>query len=103
MSNPMKAWNEWWALSSRAAQLRLETQSVIALRLMRLMGRGSRGQIEARRMMTEKVAALAEAQAAAAVAVVKGGTRHRVAKNVFGRLQEASARQSATAGREALN
>jgi hypothetical protein len=80
----MKAWNEWWALSLRAAQLGLETQGVIALRLMRLMSQGSRSRIEARRMVTEKVAALAEAQAAAAAAVVKGGKGHRVAKKVLG-------------------
>ena len=84
MSSPMKAWNEWWALSLRAAQLGLETQGVIALRLMRLMSQGSRSRIEARRMVTEKVAALAEAQAAAAATVVKGGKGHRVAKKVLG-------------------
>ena len=35
-------------------------------------------------MVTEKVVALGEAQAAAAAAVVKGGKSHRVAKKVFG-------------------
>ena len=83
MSSPMKAWNEWWALSLRAAQLGLEAQGVIALRLMRLMGQGSGSQIEARRMVTEKVAALAEAQATAAAAALKGGKSHRVVKKVL--------------------
>jgi hypothetical protein len=41
-------------------------------------------QTEARRMVTEKVAALAEAQSAAATAVIKGGKSHRVAKKVLG-------------------
>jgi hypothetical protein len=35
-------------------------------------------------MVTEKVAALAEAQTAAATAVIKGGKSHRVAKKVLG-------------------
>jgi hypothetical protein len=46
--------------------------------------RGSGSQTEARRMVTEKVAALAEAQTAAAIAVIKGGKSHRVAKKVLG-------------------
>jgi hypothetical protein len=37
-----------------------------------------------RRMVTEKVAALAEAQTAAATVVIKGGKSHRVAKKVLG-------------------
>ena len=84
MSNPMQAWTDWCALSLRTAQLGWEAQSVIALRLMRLAARGSGSQTEARRMVTEKVAALAEAQSAAAIAVIKGGKSHRVAKKVLG-------------------
>ena len=84
MSNPMQAWNEWCALSMQAARLGWETQSVIALRLMRLAAQGPGNQTEARRMVTEKVAALVEAQAAAAAATIKGGQSHRVAKKVLG-------------------
>jgi hypothetical protein len=82
-ANPMRAWNDWCALSFNAAQLAWDAQSVIALRLMRIATPGARGQSEARRMVTEKVAALAEAQTAAAVAVVKGESSHHVAKKVL--------------------
>ena len=51
---------------------------------MRLAAQGSGSQTEARRMVTEKVAALAEAQTAVATAVIKGGKSHRVAKKVLG-------------------
>ena len=84
MPSPMKAWNEWCALSLRTAQLGWEAQSVIALRLMRLVGQGSRSQTEAHRMVTEKVAALAEAQAAAVTTIIKGGKSSRVAKKILG-------------------
>ena len=56
----------------------------MALRFMRLAAGGAVGQSEARRMITEKVAALAEAQAAAATAAIKGGNSHHVAKKVLG-------------------
>jgi hypothetical protein len=82
MSNPMKAWNEWWALSMQTARLGWEAQSVIALRLMRLAGQGSGSQTEARRMVTEKVVALAEAQPAMVAGVTTGGKSHRIAKKV---------------------
>ena len=84
MSKPMQAWNEWCALSLQTARLGWEAQSVIALRFMRLAAQGSGSQAEARRMVTEKMAALVEAQAAAAAAAIKGGNSHRVAKKVLG-------------------
>ncbi len=84
MSNPMQAWNTWCALSLQTARLGWEAQTVVALRLMRLAARGSGSQTEARRMVTEKVAALTEAQTAAATVVIKGGKSHRVAKKVLG-------------------
>jgi hypothetical protein len=80
--NPMQAWNEWCALSLQTARLGWEAQSVMALRLMRLAGPGS--QTEARRMVTEKVVALAEAQTATVAAVTQGGKSHRIAKKVLG-------------------
>jgi hypothetical protein len=40
-------------------------------------------------MMTEKVAALAEAQVAAMTAVLKGNKKHRVAKKALGVLRKA--------------
>lgn len=84
MSNPMQAWNAWCAISLQAARLGWEAQNVIALRMMRLATPGAKGQTEARRMVTEKVAALAEGQAAAAAAVIGGAKDHRVAKKVLG-------------------
>ena len=46
MLNPMQAWNEWCALSMQAARLGWETQSVIALRLMRLAAQGPGNQTQ---------------------------------------------------------
>jgi hypothetical protein len=83
MSNPMQAWNAWCALSLQTARLGWEAQNVIAFRLMRMATQNPGNQTEARRMVTEKVAALGEAQAAAAAAVIKGGKSHRVAKKVL--------------------
>ncbi|MGA2895811.1 MAG: hypothetical protein ABSE22_23360 [Xanthobacteraceae bacterium] len=84
MSNPMQMWNAWFALSSQAARLGMEAQSVIALRLMRLASGGARGQAEAQRMMTEKLAALAEAQAAAVAGAIEGRGSRRTGKKVLG-------------------
>jgi len=91
MSNPMQAWNAWCALSLQAARLGWEAQGVIALRMMRLATQSAGGQTEARRMVTEKVAALAEAQAAAAAAVIKGAKDHHVAKKVLAGITKALA------------
>jgi len=84
MSIPMKAWNAWCALSLQIARLGWEAQNVIALRLMHMAVQSPGNLTEARRMVTEKVAALAEAQSAAAAAGIKGGQSHRVAKKVLG-------------------
>ena len=84
MSHPLQAWNAWCALSLQAARLGWEAQGVIALRMMRLATPSAGAGTEARRMVTEKVAALAEAQAAAATLALKGGKNHRVAKKVLG-------------------
>ncbi len=83
MPNPTQMWNPWLALSSQAALLGWEAQRVIALRLMRLAAGGVRGHAEVQRMMTEKLAAAAEAQAAAMAGAIEGGTSHRVGKKVL--------------------
>lgn len=67
----------WLALSWQGARLMQEAQQVIALRLMRLGKGGARAQSEARRMVSEKFAALIEAQAHAATAVALGQNQHR--------------------------
>jgi hypothetical protein len=74
--------NSWLALTFQAAQLGLEAQSVVALRLMRLAGGGTHGFAEANLMVPDKIAALAEAQFAAAAAVMTGNS-HRGAKKVL--------------------
>jgi hypothetical protein len=84
MSNPMQMWNDWCALSVQAARLGWEAQGVMALRVMRMATQPAHSQTEARRMVTEKVAALGEAQAVVAAGVIKGGKNHRVAKKVLG-------------------
>jgi hypothetical protein len=50
---------------------------------MRIAAQSPRSQTEARRMVIEKVAALAEVQSAAATDAIKGGNSHRVAKKVW--------------------
>jgi len=84
MLDPMRSWNAWFSLSSQAALLGWEAQNVMALRLMRLAAGGALAQSESARMISEKMFALGEAQAAAAVAAMKGGDSPRVAKKVLG-------------------
>ena len=81
MSNAFRVWNNWFSVSSQTAMLALEAQSVIALRLMRIAGGGALARSEATRMVTEKVQALGEAQAVAAVGSVNRNRRH-IAKKV---------------------
>lgn len=81
MSNPMQMWSNWLTLSTQAARLGFEAQSVVALRMMRLAAGGAGGQAEAQRMVTEKVAALVEAQAAVATTAIESGTSHRRQKS----------------------
>lgn len=83
MSTPMQMWNNWFALSLQAARMGWEAQGVMALRIMR-MAQPAHRRTEARRMVIEKVAALGEAQAAAAAAVITGAKSHRAAKKVLG-------------------
>jgi len=61
MSNVLGIWTHWISLSSQAAMLPLQTQSVIALRLMRMAGASVPSEAEATRMEAEKVQALGEA------------------------------------------
>ncbi len=77
-------YNPWLALSFKVAQLGWDAQSVMALRLLRLAGGGARGQAEASRMAAEKIAAVAEAQAAVAAAVIAGRNNHVIAGKALG-------------------
>ncbi len=65
MFNVMNAWFE-------AARFGADIQNVIALRMMRLAGGGPLAASEARRMVTEKVFALGEAQARIFLALASG-------------------------------
>ena len=84
MSNAFRVWNNWFSVSSQTAMLALETQSVIALRLMRIAGGGALARSEATRMVTEKVQARGEAPAVAAVGSMTGRNRRHIAKKVAG-------------------
>ena len=65
MSNQMKMWNASYSLSLQAARVAWEAQSVVMLRCMQIAAESAQGrQTETRRMVTEKIAALAEAQVA---------------------------------------
>jgi flagellar biosynthesis regulator FlbT len=75
--------NPWIALAFKAAQMTAEAQSVIALRMLRLAAGGSRMEAETTRMVTEKIAAAAEANVAAAVAALGGRSHHVIANKAL--------------------
>ena len=62
-----------WDAYIRAAQIGWDTNAVVAKRLMRLAVGGALAQREAQRMVAEKVAAIAEAQAAATTKMMMRG------------------------------
>ncbi|HTZ02814.1 MAG TPA: hypothetical protein VMC05_10815 [Xanthobacteraceae bacterium] len=84
MRKPTQLWNPWLALAAQTALLGMEAQQVIALRMMRLAVGGARGQTEAQRMVTEKPAALAEAQAAAFAGAIGSGKPVNAGKKALG-------------------
>ena len=61
-----------------------DAQTVIWLRSLRIAQGGAQAEIETTRMITEKVAALAEAQVAVTAAALRGSKKHRLAKNALG-------------------
>jgi len=69
-------------------QLGFDAQNVIALRMMRFATGGARGQSEARRMVTEKIAAGVEAQATAVSGAITGQSDAVVAGKVLRVLQK---------------
>jgi hypothetical protein len=73
----MRMLNPLFALSFQAARFGLEMQNVMALRLIRLMG-GS----EARRSISEKMAAPAEDQTSATTVSINHGNDPKVGKIV---------------------
>jgi hypothetical protein len=63
-----KLWHDW----IDASRFALDTQCVIALRMMKMASGGPLAAAEAQRMVTEKVAALAVAQVAGGLALATG-------------------------------
>jgi hypothetical protein len=80
--------NPWFALIFKTMQLGFDAQNVIALRMMRFAAGGARGQSEARRMATEKIAAGVEAQATAVSGAITGQSDTVVAGKVLRILQK---------------
>ena len=75
--------NPWLDLSFKALEFGLDAQRVIALRMLRLAAGGALGQAELNHMVVEKIAALVEAQATAAAALMNGHNDHAVADKVL--------------------
>ena len=69
-------------------QVGFEAQNVIFLRMMRLSAGGARGQSEAQRMVSEKIAASMETQAAAVSGIIAGRKETVVAGQVIRGLQK---------------
>ena len=100
MSNAFRIWNNWVFLSSQAAMLPLQTQSVIALRLMRIAGGAlARSEAEATRMGTEKVQALGEGQPVAPVGSMTGRNRRHIAKKSMANRNRRDIAKKSMAGR----
>jgi hypothetical protein len=75
----MTVYNPWLALTLKTFKLGLEAQTVVALRTLRLASGDIRGEDELSRMVVEKIATIAEAQMAAAAAIMNGHKDHVVA------------------------
>lgn len=71
------------ALSLQAAQLGVEAQQVIALRMLRLFGGDARAGREAERMITEKLMAATVTSMTAATALATGQSQTQVARRVI--------------------
>ena len=80
--------NPWLSLTFKTMQLGFDAQNVIALRMMRFAAGGPRGQNEARRMVTEKIAAGVQAQLTAVSGIITGQKDTVVAGNILRVLQK---------------
>jgi hypothetical protein len=76
--------NPWFGIARDAVRLGIEAQSVVALRLARLAVGGPSSSAEARRMMAEKLDALAKLQVAAALTVCTRGQGASIARKALG-------------------
>ena len=75
--------NPWLTIARDMAQLSLDAQRVVALRLERLARGGKWGRAEAHRMVAEKADALAQAQFAAARAAMSGESPPAIARKTL--------------------
>ena len=89
--------NPWLAFSLNAFQIGVEAQSVIALRMLRFASGNARSETEATRMVTEKIAAAAEAQAVAAMATISAHRATRRRQQSAQGLQKARSSQQTPA------
>jgi hypothetical protein len=86
----------WLNLMTEATRLGVETQQVVALRLMKVASGGPAAQTEVARMMTEKIAAAAEA----AVTLGLGGSGRKVVRRYRTRVRANARRLSRSARRD---
>jgi hypothetical protein len=75
--------NPWLDLTFKTMQLGWDAQNVVALRMLRMASGGAHAKTELNRMVTEKVAAAAEAHLVAATAVMTGSKDHVTAGKVL--------------------
>jgi len=75
-NNMMSAWFE-------AAQFGADSQSVIAMRMMKFASGGPQAATEAHRMVSEKVAAFAEAQGVMLAALMEGSSLDAAAAKAY--------------------
>jgi hypothetical protein len=80
--------NPWLSLTFKTMQLGFDAQNVIALRMMRFAAGGPGGQNEARRMVTEKIAAGVQTQLTAVSGIMTGKKDTVVAGNILRVLQK---------------
>jgi hypothetical protein len=85
----------WLNLMTEATRLGVETQQVVALRLVKVASGGPAAQNQFARIMTEKIAAAAEA----AVTLGLGGSGHKVVRRYRTRVR-ANARRLSRARRD---
>lgn len=75
-------WNSWFDLAADSWRLGLEAQAVVGLRLAKLATGDAAAAAEARRMVTEKVLAAAEAQARTMGDILTGHAHHAPKRNL---------------------
>jgi hypothetical protein len=78
----------WLSLAIRTGQLAMDSQSVIARRMMRIAGGGKAAQSEIKTMFSEKAAALTEAQFAIARGLLGNTDQAVTARRVLATYQK---------------